>query len=96
MSRLRADLLLVVRGLAESRAKARAAIEAGGVRADGVLVLRESRMGGTFELGRGPERGGRGGDRSGAHDEGRAGVERNRPGPRRKSRSLGVKSLGGP
>lgn len=38
MSRIRADLLLVARGLAESRAKARAAIEAGGVRADGVVV----------------------------------------------------------
>ena len=38
MARIRADLLLVARGLAESRAKARAAIEAGGVRANGVLV----------------------------------------------------------
>jgi len=38
MARIRADLLLVARGLAESRAKARAAIEAGGVRADGVAV----------------------------------------------------------
>lgn len=38
MTRVRADLLLVARGLAESRAKARAAIEAGGVSADGVLV----------------------------------------------------------
>lgn len=42
MTRVRADLLLVVRGLAESRAKARAAIEAGGVRADGALVTRAS------------------------------------------------------
>ena len=33
--RTRADLLLVARGLFESRAKARAAIEAGGVAADG-------------------------------------------------------------
>lgn len=38
MARVRADLLLVARGLAESRAKARAAIEAGGVRADGVAI----------------------------------------------------------
>jgi 23S rRNA (cytidine1920-2'-O)/16S rRNA (cytidine1409-2'-O)-methyltransferase len=38
MSRVRADLLLVSRGLAESRAKARAAIEAGGVRANGASV----------------------------------------------------------
>lgn len=38
MSRMRADLLLVARGLAESRAKARAVIEAGGMRADGALV----------------------------------------------------------
>jgi 23S rRNA (cytidine1920-2'-O)/16S rRNA (cytidine1409-2'-O)-methyltransferase len=37
---MRADLLLVARGLAESRAKARAAIEAGGVRADGALVAK--------------------------------------------------------
>ena len=42
MSRMRADLLLVARGLAESRAKARAAIEAGGVRADGAQVARPS------------------------------------------------------
>jgi 23S rRNA (cytidine1920-2'-O)/16S rRNA (cytidine1409-2'-O)-methyltransferase len=42
MSRMRADLLLVTRGLVESRAKARAAIEAGGVRADGVVVARPS------------------------------------------------------
>lgn len=35
MSRLRLDQLLVARGLAESRAKARAAIEAGGVTVDG-------------------------------------------------------------
>jgi 23S rRNA (cytidine1920-2'-O)/16S rRNA (cytidine1409-2'-O)-methyltransferase len=42
MTRIRADLLLVARGLAESRAKARAAIEAGGVRADGALVTRAS------------------------------------------------------
>jgi 23S rRNA (cytidine1920-2'-O)/16S rRNA (cytidine1409-2'-O)-methyltransferase len=39
---MRADLLLVARGLAESRAKARAAIEAGGVRADGALVEKPS------------------------------------------------------
>jgi 23S rRNA (cytidine1920-2'-O)/16S rRNA (cytidine1409-2'-O)-methyltransferase len=42
MSRLRADVLLVARGLAESRAKARAAIDAGGVRADGVVVAKPS------------------------------------------------------
>jgi 23S rRNA (cytidine1920-2'-O)/16S rRNA (cytidine1409-2'-O)-methyltransferase len=42
MTRIRADLLLVARGLAESRAKARAAIEAGGVRADGALVAKPS------------------------------------------------------
>jgi 23S rRNA (cytidine1920-2'-O)/16S rRNA (cytidine1409-2'-O)-methyltransferase len=36
--RVRADLLLVSRGLAESRAKARAAIEAGGVKAGGVVL----------------------------------------------------------
>jgi 23S rRNA (cytidine1920-2'-O)/16S rRNA (cytidine1409-2'-O)-methyltransferase len=40
MARLRADLLLVARGLAESRAKARAAIEAGGVSADGAPVAK--------------------------------------------------------
>jgi len=42
MERLRADRLLVERGLFESRAKARAAIEAGGVMADGVAVSRPS------------------------------------------------------
>jgi 23S rRNA (cytidine1920-2'-O)/16S rRNA (cytidine1409-2'-O)-methyltransferase len=42
MSRIRADLLLVARGLVESRAKARAAIEAGGVLADGVVVEKPS------------------------------------------------------
>ncbi len=40
MTRVRADLLLVARGLAESRAKARAAIEAGGVTADGIVVAK--------------------------------------------------------
>jgi 23S rRNA (cytidine1920-2'-O)/16S rRNA (cytidine1409-2'-O)-methyltransferase len=40
----RADLLLVARGLFESRAKARAAIEAGGVMADGKLVAKASEM----------------------------------------------------
>ena len=39
---MRADLLLVEKGLAESRAKARAAIEAGGVEADGKLVSKPS------------------------------------------------------
>lgn len=42
MSRMRADLLIVARGLAESRAKARAAIEAGGVSANGAVVVRPS------------------------------------------------------
>lgn len=42
MARMRADLLLVVRGLAESRAKARAAIEAGGMIADGARVEKPS------------------------------------------------------
>ena len=42
MTRVRADLLLVTRGLADSRAKARAAIEAGGVTADGQPVRRPS------------------------------------------------------
>jgi len=44
VSRLRADLLLVERGLFESRAKARAAIEAGGVRIGGVAVSRASQV----------------------------------------------------
>lgn len=42
MARIRADLLLVARGLVESRAKARAAIEAAGVTADGALVAKPS------------------------------------------------------
>lgn len=42
MSRMRADLLIVARGLAESRAKAVAAINAGGVTANGVLVTKAS------------------------------------------------------
>jgi len=42
--RTRADLLLVARGLFESRAKARAAIEAGGVTADGRAVLKASEL----------------------------------------------------
>ena len=44
MSRRRADLLLVERGLFDSRAKARAAIEAGLVRAGGEPVRRASDM----------------------------------------------------
>ena len=40
----RADLLLVARGLFESRAKARAAIEAGGVIADGRPVLKPAEL----------------------------------------------------
>lgn len=42
MSRMRADLLIVARGLVESRAKARAAIEARGVSANGAVVARPS------------------------------------------------------
>jgi 23S rRNA (cytidine1920-2'-O)/16S rRNA (cytidine1409-2'-O)-methyltransferase len=42
MTRIRADLLLVARGFCESRARARAAIEAGGVRANGVVVAKSS------------------------------------------------------
>jgi 23S rRNA (cytidine1920-2'-O)/16S rRNA (cytidine1409-2'-O)-methyltransferase len=44
MTRVRADVLLVQRGLAESRAKAQAAIEAGGVVADGAPVTRAAQM----------------------------------------------------
>lgn len=44
MARSRADLLLVARGLAESRARAQAAIAAGGVTADGAVVLRASQL----------------------------------------------------
>lgn len=44
MARLRADALLVARGLAESRSKARAAIEAGGVVADGRPVAKAAEM----------------------------------------------------
>lgn len=44
MTRMRADLLLVARGLAESRAKARAAIEAGGVTANGEVVEKPADM----------------------------------------------------
>ncbi len=42
--RTRADLLLVARGLFESRAKARAAIEAGGVSADGRIVAKAAEL----------------------------------------------------
>jgi len=44
MARRRADLVLVARGLFESRAKARAAIEAGGVSADGRRVARAAEL----------------------------------------------------
>ncbi|MCG8441797.1 MAG: TlyA family RNA methyltransferase [Caulobacterales bacterium] len=44
MSRRRADLLLVERGLFSSRAQARAAIEAGGVAADGRAVRKPSEL----------------------------------------------------
>lgn len=42
MTRTRADIVLVARGLVESRAKARAAIEAGGVLANGAVVAKPS------------------------------------------------------
>ncbi|HYG26145.1 MAG TPA: TlyA family RNA methyltransferase [Caulobacteraceae bacterium] len=42
MARKRADILLVERGFFESRARARAAIEAGGVKADGQAVAKAS------------------------------------------------------
>jgi 23S rRNA (cytidine1920-2'-O)/16S rRNA (cytidine1409-2'-O)-methyltransferase len=42
MSRMRVDLLIVARGLAESRAKAVEAINAGGVTANGVVVKKAS------------------------------------------------------
>lgn len=42
MSRMRADLLIVARGLAESRAKAVEAINAGGVTANGAVVKKAS------------------------------------------------------
>jgi 23S rRNA (cytidine1920-2'-O)/16S rRNA (cytidine1409-2'-O)-methyltransferase len=44
VTRKRADVLLVERGFAESRAKARAAIEAGGVKADGGVVGKPSEL----------------------------------------------------
>jgi len=44
MSRMRADQLLVAKGLAESRARAQAAIEAGGVTADGSPVTKAAQM----------------------------------------------------
>jgi 23S rRNA (cytidine1920-2'-O)/16S rRNA (cytidine1409-2'-O)-methyltransferase len=44
MARVRADLVLVARGLAETRARAQAAIAAGGVTADGAPVLRASQL----------------------------------------------------
>jgi 23S rRNA (cytidine1920-2'-O)/16S rRNA (cytidine1409-2'-O)-methyltransferase len=42
MGKTRIDLLLVERGLFESRAKAQAAIAAGGVRVDGAVILKPS------------------------------------------------------
>ena len=44
MARQRADLLLLARGVFDSRAKARAAIEAGGVTANGQTVTKPSQM----------------------------------------------------
>ena len=43
-TRKRVDVLLVKRGLFESRARARAAIEAGGVTADGKVVTKASEV----------------------------------------------------
>jgi 23S rRNA (cytidine1920-2'-O)/16S rRNA (cytidine1409-2'-O)-methyltransferase len=43
-ARKRADVLLVERGLFESRARARAAIDAGGVTADGRQVIKASEL----------------------------------------------------
>ena len=42
MSKKRIDVLLVERGLFESRSKAQAAIEAGGVRVNGQTILKPS------------------------------------------------------
>lgn len=44
MAKIRADLVLVERGLFDSRAKARAAIEAGGVRVDGQVLKKPSEL----------------------------------------------------
>ena len=44
MSKIRADLVLVERGLFDSRAKARAAIEAGGVRVAGQVLKKPSEL----------------------------------------------------
>jgi 23S rRNA (cytidine1920-2'-O)/16S rRNA (cytidine1409-2'-O)-methyltransferase len=44
MARARADLVIVARGLADTRAKAQAAIEAGGVTADGAPVIRAAQL----------------------------------------------------
>ena len=44
MAKTRIDVLLVERGLFESRAKARAAVEAGGVTADGRVVRKSSEL----------------------------------------------------
>jgi len=44
MSKIRADLILVERGLFDSRAKARAAIEAGGVRVAGQVLKKPSEL----------------------------------------------------
>lgn len=44
MSRMRADQLLVAKGLAESRARAQAAIESGGVTADGAPVTKAAQL----------------------------------------------------
>lgn len=44
MARARADLVIVARGLAETRAKAQAVIAAGGVTADGAPVTRVSQL----------------------------------------------------
>jgi len=44
VARTRADKVIVARGLAETRARAQAAIDAGGVTADGVAVSRASQL----------------------------------------------------
>ena len=44
MAKIRADLVLVERGLFDSRAKARAAIETGGVRVDGQVLKKPSEL----------------------------------------------------
>ncbi len=66
MPKMRLDLLLVERGLAESRAKAQALIMAGQVRVDGEAVLKAATSiepGARLELARGPRFVSRGGEK---------------------------------